>query len=154
MLLDQSSVEANSIAATFPGLFAGEQECDVILCTVHVVRTWIKNIYHGPTLEKMTHAMHKLTQIGCDEVVKDAIANCPVQANAKYIARNYAGNSKKWALWARQHSPLLLQVTSTNPLESYHSKLKTKISRAHGLIGEGFVIINVDILSLSCHFSL
>src|SRR5207237_1297667 len=84
---DQSSVEANSIAATFPGLSAGEQKCDVILCTVHVVRTWIKNIYHGPTLEKMTRAMHKLTQIGCDEVVKDAIANCPVQANAKYIAQ-------------------------------------------------------------------
>ncbi|CAB5210279.1 unnamed protein product [Rhizophagus irregularis] len=27
----------------------------------------------------------------------------------------------KWALWTQQHSPLLLQVTTTNPLESYHS---------------------------------
>ena len=95
MLLDQSSVEANSIAATFPGLCAGEQECDVLLCTVHVVRTWIKNIYHGPTLNKMTYAMHKMTQIGCEALVQNAIANCPVQANAKYIFQNYAKNMKK-----------------------------------------------------------
>ena len=85
MLLDQNSVEANSIAATFPSLFAGKQECNVILCTVHVVRTWIKNIYHGPTLDRMTQAMHKKTQIRCNAMVQDAIANCPVQANAKYI---------------------------------------------------------------------
>src|SRR2546423_15472975 len=135
MLLDQSSIEANGIAAAFPSLCAGEQECDVILCTVHVVRTWIKNIYHGPTLDKMTQAMHKKTQIGCKAMVEDAIANCPVQANATYIARNYLGNLRKWGLWARQHSPLLLQVTSTNPLESYHSELKTRTSYAHGLIG-------------------
>ncbi|RIB15631.1 hypothetical protein C2G38_2191960 [Gigaspora rosea] len=29
---------------------------------------------------------------------------------------------------AQQHSPLLLQITSTNPLESFHSELKAKIS--------------------------
>ena len=95
MLLDQSSVEANSIAATFPGLRVGEQECDVLLCTVHVVRTWIKNIYHSPTLNKMTYAMHKTTQIGCEALVQDAIANCSVQANAKYISQNYAKKYEK-----------------------------------------------------------
>ena len=95
MLLDQSSIEANGIAAAFPSLCAGEQECDVILCMVHVVQTCIKNIYHGPTLDRMTQAMHKKTQIRCNAMIQDAIANCPVQANAKYITRNYLGNLKK-----------------------------------------------------------
>ena len=44
-------------------------------------------------------------------------------------------NTQQWALWARQHSPLLLQVTSTNPLESYHSELKRSSSPKYGLIG-------------------
>ncbi len=37
-LADQSNVEANSIAIAFSGLQKGEQECNVIFCTVHVVR--------------------------------------------------------------------------------------------------------------------
>jgi len=36
-LIDQSSAEANSIAQAFPGLKRGEQECDIIYCTVHVM---------------------------------------------------------------------------------------------------------------------
>src|SRR5207237_1446863 len=68
-------------------------------------------------------------------------ANCPVQANAKYISRNYAKNTKKWALWARQHSLLLLQVNLTNPLESYHSELKAKTSRMHVLVGMSSLLL-------------
>ena len=44
-LLDQSSAKANSIKQTFPGLRAGEQECEVILCVVHVMQTWMSKIY-------------------------------------------------------------------------------------------------------------
>ena len=44
MLVDQSSVEVNSIQAAFPGLNAGEQNCNVILCTEHVMRIWMKRI--------------------------------------------------------------------------------------------------------------
>jgi len=36
-LTDQSNVEANSIAITFLDLQKGEQECDVIFCTIYVV---------------------------------------------------------------------------------------------------------------------
>ncbi|CAG8728866.1 13621_t:CDS:2, partial [Rhizophagus irregularis] len=61
-----------------------------------------------------------------------------------YIRRNYMRNTQQWALWARQHSPLLLQVTSTNPLESYHSELKRKTSSLHGLIGAVHNIVAID----------
>ncbi|CAG8478152.1 21056_t:CDS:2 [Gigaspora rosea] len=76
----------------------------------------------------MIHAMHKKTQIECEEIVCDAINTCTVQANAKYISRNYQKNSRQWSLWARQHLPLLLQITSTNPLESYNSEIKKLIT--------------------------
>lgn len=151
ILADQSSVEANSISAAFPGLRAGQQECDVLLCTVHVMRTWMKNVYHGPTFNKLVLAMHKRTKIGCEEIVQEAIRTCPVEANVRYIRRNYLKNLGKWGLWARQHSPLLLQVTSTNPLESYHSELKTRVSASYGLIGKLLLML---IIIQECYISL
>ncbi|CAG8510210.1 8156_t:CDS:2, partial [Scutellospora calospora] len=36
-LSDQSSVEARSIITAFPGLQKGEQEYEVVLCTIHVI---------------------------------------------------------------------------------------------------------------------
>jgi hypothetical protein len=83
----------------------------------------------------MIAAMHKRTKIGCENLVQDAINNCPVPSIQNYIKRNYAKNTEQWSLWARQHSPLLLQVTSTNSLESFHSELKKITSSLYGLIG-------------------
>ena len=83
----------------------------------------------------MNAAMHKRTKIGCEKLIQDAINDCTIPAVQNYIKRNYMKNTQQWALWARQHSPLLLQVTSTNPLESYHSELKRLMSSSHGLIG-------------------
>jgi hypothetical protein len=119
----------------FPGLNNGEQECDVIFCTVHIMRTWMHKIYDKKTRQKMIHAMHKRTKIGCEDLVQQAINECSITTIKNYITRNYTKNIHQWALWARQHSPLLLQVTSTNALESYHSELKRLTSPQHGLIG-------------------
>jgi len=83
----------------------------------------------------MIAAMHKRTKIGCEGLVQDAINQCSVPSIQNYIKRNYAKTTEKWGLWARQHSPLLLQVTLTNPLESFHSELKKITSSLHGLIG-------------------
>ena len=135
ILSDQSSIEAKSIKKAFPGITAGEQECQILLCVVHVMRTWMQKIYEKKTRDVMVAAMHKRTRIGCESLIQDAINCCPVPAIQNYIKRNYTKNTEKWGLWARQHSPLLLQVTSTNPLESFHSELKRITSSLHGLIG-------------------
>ena len=135
ILSDQSSIEIKSIKEAFPGINAGEQECEVILCTVHIMRTWMTKIYEKKTRDVMVAAMYKRTKIGCEQLVQDAVENCTVPAIQNYIKRNYMKNTQQWALWARQHSPLLLQVTTTNPLESYHSELKRLTSPLHGLIG-------------------
>uniref|UniRef100_U9U8P1 MULE transposase domain-containing protein n=1 Tax=Rhizophagus irregularis (strain DAOM 181602 / DAOM 197198 / MUCL 43194) TaxID=747089 RepID=U9U8P1_RHIID len=128
----------------FPGLKNGEQECDVFFCTVHVMRTWMSKIYEKKTRQKMLHAMHKRTRIGCESLIQEAINECANLTIKKYILRNYAKNTHQWALWARQHSPLLLQVTSTNALESYHSELKMTTSPKHGLIGACNNIVVLD----------
>lgn len=135
ILSDQSNIEAKSIKKAFPGITAGEQECQILLCVVHVMRTWIQKIHEKKIRDIMIAAMHKKTKIGCESFVQDAINRCSVSTVQNYIKRNYTKNTEKWGLWARQHSPLLLQVTSTNPLESFHSELKKITSSLHGLIG-------------------
>jgi hypothetical protein len=135
ILSDQSNIEAKSIKKTFPGIAAGEQECQVLLCVVHIMRTWMQKIHEKKTRDIMIAAMHKRTKIGCESLIQDAINQCPVPSIQNYIKRNYVKTTEKWGLWARQHSPLLLQVTSTNPLESFHSELKKITSSLHGLIG-------------------
>jgi hypothetical protein len=85
MLPDQSNVEADSVAKAFPGIDRGEQTCGIILCTVHVMPTWMGKIYHPATRNKMTLAMPKRTEIGCEALVREAIAECPVQDVARYI---------------------------------------------------------------------
>ena len=89
----------------------------------------------------MNAAMHKRTRIGCEQLVQDAINGCSIPAIQNYIKRYYMKNTQQWALWARRHSPLLMQVTSTNPLESYHSELKKLTSSSHGLIGKSIIFL-------------
>ena len=72
ILSDQSSIEIKSIKEAFPGINAGEQECEVILCTVHVMRTWMTKIYEKKTCDVMVAAMYKRTKIGCEQLVQDA----------------------------------------------------------------------------------
>ena len=98
----------------------------------------MQRVHEKQTRDTMIAAMHKRTKIGCKSLVQDAINHCFVPSIQNYIKRNYAKNTEKWGLWARQHSLLLLQVTtvtSTNSLESFHSELKKITSSLHGLIG-------------------
>ncbi|CAB4390823.1 unnamed protein product [Rhizophagus irregularis] len=141
ILSDHSNIEANGVKKAFLGISAGEQECEVLLCVVHVMRTWIQRIHEKKTRDTMVAAMHKRTKIGCESLVQDAINCYSVSSIQNYIKRNYAKNMEKWGLWARQHSPLLLQVTSTNSLESFHSELKKKLSSLHGAVHK---IVDID----------
>jgi len=99
-LSDQSNIESNGIKMAFLGLENGEQECDIIFCTVHIMRTWISRIYHKKTRQKMIQAMYKRTRIGCENLVQQAINECPIPTIKQYISRNYTRNIHQWALCA------------------------------------------------------
>jgi hypothetical protein len=62
----------------------------------------------------------------------DAVARTPRSKRkfdvVKYIWNEWCRKKRLWALYARQHSPLLLQVTTTNIVESWHNSLKAKIT--------------------------
>ena len=47
-------------------------------------------------------------------------------------------------MWSRQHSPLLLQTTSTSPVELYHAALKYHVQASFGLIGACMTVSSVD----------
>lgn len=65
---------------------------------------------------------------------------------AKYIRVNWLQIASKWAMYARQHSLLLLQVTTTNTCEAWHRKLKSGAGlskgqvASHGIYG---MILNI-----------
>ncbi|CAG8817704.1 20744_t:CDS:2, partial [Cetraspora pellucida] len=100
--------------------FVNRETSEAVAAALRIIRNFASYWNPYPTLNKMVHAMHKRTQVGCEDVVYNAVNTCSIQANAKYITRNYLKNSRQWSLWARQHLLLLLQITSTNPLESFH----------------------------------
>ena len=64
------------------------------------------------------------TKAGALESTSLAIKAAATPESAKYIKRNWLPEIEKWANYARDHSALLLQVTTTNPNEAYHRSLK------------------------------
>ena len=127
-LIDDSHIERNGIKGAFRGLSIGEQEVSVVCCTVHSARTILRRLGSNRAIvSQMMQAMNKRTEFGCRQHVLKAIDMAPSDQIKDYIRKNWLGRISEWALYKRQHSPTLLQVTSTNPLESYHNQLKQYI---------------------------
>jgi MULE transposase domain len=144
-IVDLSSIEENAINHAFPGLRAGEQEIGIFYCTWHSRKALQRNLEsYGKGYELMLQAMYKITRIGCEQIVEEAIAKLPVEPKKSYIRRYWLKNTAKWGMWSRQHSPLLLQMTSTSPVESYHAVLKKKGNASFGLIGACRIVSMVD----------
>ena len=51
-LMDQSNAEALAVQMAFPGLAGGEQNVDILWCSVHVRRTWDRRIKLGPNTRR------------------------------------------------------------------------------------------------------
>ena len=58
----------------------------------------MQKIYEKKTHDVMVMTMHKITRIGCESLIQDAINCCSVPAIQNYIKRNYTKNTKKWDL--------------------------------------------------------
>ena len=83
--------------------------------------------------------MHKTTKIGCENMIKEALEAAKGVKESTDTINRYSEKSREWALWSRQHSPLLLQVTTTNPLESYHGELKRLSAKTHSIFGRACI---------------
>jgi hypothetical protein len=65
------------------------------------------------------------TEPGARDSVEAAIEYAASPEKAKYIRSNWLANLRMWANCSREHSALLLQVLSTNPIEAFHRSLKS-----------------------------
>jgi len=135
-LIDQSAIEEKAIKNTFPGIIAGEQNVNIYYCTWHCQQTLERQLSsYEKTYNLMIQAIYKTTHIGCENLIDEAIKHTPLDNKKTYLRRYWRGNTDKWGMWSRQHSPLLLQMTATSPVESYHANLKWKGNASFGLIG-------------------
>lgn len=71
---------------------------------------------------------NRRTKAGALESTYQAIKYAEDEKSADYIRLNWLPDIEKWGNYARVHSALLLQVTSTNPIEAYHRSLKALAS--------------------------
>ncbi|RUP52046.1 hypothetical protein BC936DRAFT_142698 [Jimgerdemannia flammicorona] len=95
-------------------------------------------------------AMYKITHISYEQLVQEAIASLPFNSKKTYVQYYWFKNIVKWVMWSRQHSPLLLQITSTSPVESYHVVLKKRGNASFGLLRACKVIRSVDESYINC----
>ena len=72
----------------------------------------------------MTVLCTRRTKHDALESTNQAIALAASPESADYIRNNWLPEIEKWANYARDHSPLLLQVTTTNPNKAFHRSLK------------------------------
>jgi hypothetical protein len=67
---------------------------------------------------------YRKTEGGCLEDINLAINAAPNDETRQYIINEWLNDRYAWAMFARQHSPLLLQVSTTNPVEAWHKQIK------------------------------
>ena len=84
--------------------------------------------------------MNKITKIGCETILEEALKACSNQNTKQYLIKNWQKDTAKWGMYARQHSPLLLQNLTTNAIESYHNQIKHVCKGNDSFKGEYFSI--------------
>ena len=128
MITDDSAAEQRGVSLAFRGLIDGEQEVDHLLCRKHSERTLGRRLQTEACKEARKHLYaalyYRLSEPGCDDSINKAIRAAPNQQMKDYIQKEWVPTKRQWAYYARQHSSLLLQVPTTNPVETWHSSLK------------------------------
>jgi hypothetical protein len=136
MLTDDSAAEQSAVKRAFPGLIDGEVEVDHLLCMVHSERT-LKRNFAGPKYKKSLHHMiaalkYRRTKGGCMDSLQQALDALPEGdiEKERYINKEWVQTASQWANYAREHSTLLMQVKTTNSVESWHSVIKSKAGKS------------------------
>ena len=127
-LTDDSAAEQRAVKLAFRGLIDGEMEVDHLLCRTHSERTLNRRLTGDACKQARSHLYAALyfrkTSMGCEESIEAAIKTAPNQKIRKYIENEWWQTRKQWAYYARQHSCLLLQIMTTNIVESWHHSIK------------------------------
>ena len=68
--------------------------------------------------------MFSYTKSECTTLCNQAIELAWFDKDQKYLEKEWRNTPQQWTMFARQHSQILWQVTTTNPLEVKHEKLE------------------------------
>ena len=141
MLTDDSAVEQLAVRTAFPGTAFGDaRDVTHLLCRVHVRRTldrrWSPASKNHDTQQIRRHLKAALyarrTAEGCEESLCAARRHVKEEDRA-YFDRNWWDTRAQWAHFARNLHSILLQVFSTNAVETWHSVLKARGDKAQML---------------------
>ncbi len=151
MLTDDSEGEQCAIQKAFCGLIDGEMEVTYLLCKVHILQTIRTKLSGSSNIQVQEHLMAALynqkTKPECEESIHAAIdAASPRQKY--YFEKEWWITRADWAHYARCHSALLLQIPSTNSVESWHASLKFKVKkkmRQWSLLGFVKHLANIEV---------
>ena len=127
LITDDSAAEQNAVRDSFGCHADGSPRVQHLLCSKHSWETLKRNIpaSNPECLRHMGDALFaRRTEQGCRQSVEAAIACANSQRVAEYLRNNWLADTRPWARWVRDPVPLLCQVTTTNPVEGWHSKLK------------------------------
>lgn len=148
IMTDDTSLEQRAVRIAFP---AGERRVDHLLCSVHSSRTLLRRLSstaHKPAYNLLKHAMYCFTGIQNRQLCEQAIAAAPDEETKEYIGTIWLQTAPKWAMYARQHNPMLLQVTATSPCEAWHRKLKARAGLSKGQVSShgifGMILNTMD----------
>jgi len=105
-------------------VFGNDGTVKIYNCLVHTRRNFMTRILNkdSKVYEEMSKALYARSKSVCDESLLKAINLCKTNELKNYILDNWTKTSdiysiEKWAMWARQHSPILLQHNTTNAVE-------------------------------------
>ena len=121
---DDSAAEQLGVRTAFSHL-QGENRILHLLCTRHFVETMRRKIppqYSEARACFQAAIYNRSSRETCFESLDRAKA-CVPEHLARWIERQKS-SSEHWAHWGRRHMPLLLQASTTNPVEGWHSALK------------------------------
>ena len=148
MVTDDSAAEQLAVRNAFAN-DEGVTTVQHLLCRKHSWSTLCRNIQDNEAcLKAMGAALYRRsTEEKCLQSIDEAIA-AATPAQAAYIIKNWKPETKHWAHWFRHGVPLLLQVDTTNVVESWHGHLKTKNATKQEMAGsyslKGSVIAVID----------
>ena len=125
-LTDDSASEQRAVRMAFnepvpEGTFSIESYLCRKQCEATLKRNLSAHNCRACYLHLINALYYRTTQQGGEEEICKAMEKAPDDKKKDYIRQHWWRNRRLWAHYARQHSPILLQVPTTNPVESWHS---------------------------------
>ena len=114
-LIDRSNIESKAVQRTFRG-------ARILRCTRHSTKNLKAKLSH---VEEALYHTEKAIFAGslsdCPQNIQESINKCPYSDLKRYLLSKWTVEpSYSWSLHGRLDTPMLREITTINPSESYH----------------------------------